>query len=399
MHLLNTFGRTLILTLLTAASLFAGKPAMAQTDTTEKRFKLAVFLPLYLDSAFDASGNYRYNKTVPPFMNAGMEAWLGVSAAIDTLKKEGIPADIHIFDSRTGKSKPELLIQEDSLRDMDLLVGQVNVNEAALLSRYAGAHKIPFINLNLPNEAGTTANPYHILLNPTLATHCTGIYKFLQKNFALNPVYFFKKKGAQEDRILGFFKDAEKKSASVPLKVKYINTEDSVDIEQLRSFLDTSKMNVIVTGSLDLNYGTTLLRQLSALGKSYKTTIIGMPTWEQADLTKPQFRGVDVYYSTTVSISPDNKLAPRLQLQLKTRNYTRTTETTYRAFEALYWLAHLYDQPKEHLLQKIQQPANLLFTGIDIQPVTLKPATPPDFSENKKLYFIKKTDGQVKGVF
>jgi len=36
-----------------------------RTDSINYRHKLAIFLPLYLDSAFDASNNYRYDKSFP----------------------------------------------------------------------------------------------------------------------------------------------------------------------------------------------------------------------------------------------------------------------------------------------------------------------------------------------
>jgi hypothetical protein len=398
-HMIQRKTRQLLLGGLIAFLIMHPAAGYSQQDTMGSRFHIGVFLPLYLDSAYDAAGNFRYSKTLPSFMNAGMESYLGILSAIDTLKKEGLPIDIHLFDSRSAKTKPETLISSDSLKDMHLLLGQVNVNEAALLSRYAAARKIPFVNLNLPNEAGSTANPYHILLNPTLSTHCAAIYKFLQKNYALAPIVMFRKKGAQEDRIRNFFADAEKNTAGVPLKIRWVNVEDTLDTEQLRLFLDSTKTTICVAGSLDLNFGTTLCRQLSTLSKSYKSILVGMPTWEQADFSRSAYRGVEVLYPTPHYVAPDNKLAQRLQSQLKSRFYARTGDYTYRAFETLFWLAHLNNIPADQLLQKIQQPANLLFTAIDVQPVPGKPGTAPAFSENKKLYFIKKIDGQSKGAF
>jgi len=38
-----------------------------------KRHKIAIFTPLYLDSAFDAGGNFRYEKTGARFVNAGLD--------------------------------------------------------------------------------------------------------------------------------------------------------------------------------------------------------------------------------------------------------------------------------------------------------------------------------------
>src|SRR5688500_6646239 len=55
---------------------------------TPLRQKVAVFTPLYIDSAFDGS-EYRYDKTFPKFLNPGIEFYQGVQWAIDSLEKKG----------------------------------------------------------------------------------------------------------------------------------------------------------------------------------------------------------------------------------------------------------------------------------------------------------------------
>ncbi|HEY8971191.1 MAG TPA: hypothetical protein VIM64_18935, partial [Puia sp.] len=88
--------RYLVLCILLAA----GVNLRAQVDTTHHvvdtlnhpkdstgRHKLAIFLPLYLDSAFDASNNYRYDKSFPKFINPGLEFYEGVQLALDSLQK------------------------------------------------------------------------------------------------------------------------------------------------------------------------------------------------------------------------------------------------------------------------------------------------------------------------
>src|SRR5215467_7055296 len=53
------------------------------------KHKIAIFAPLYLDSAFDDQSNYRYDKQFPKFLNPGLEFYEGVQLALDTLAKEG----------------------------------------------------------------------------------------------------------------------------------------------------------------------------------------------------------------------------------------------------------------------------------------------------------------------
>jgi hypothetical protein len=68
------------------------------------KHKIAIFSPLYLDSAFDDLNNYRYEKQFPKFINPGLEFYEGVQLALDSLAKEGTPLEVFIYDTRSGKS-------------------------------------------------------------------------------------------------------------------------------------------------------------------------------------------------------------------------------------------------------------------------------------------------------
>lgn len=386
----------IFLFLLIAACLTAGT-ATAQTPNTPK--KIAVFLPLYLDSAFDAAGNYKPGKNWPAYLSPGMEFYEGMQLAIDSLNREKLTVEIRVYDSRSLTEKPEAISNTAAFENTALILGQVNVNEASLLARIAQQKNIPFVNVNLPNEAGISANPQYTILNPTLQTHVTGLYKFLQKNYALSPIVYFKKKGAVEDRLKNGFMEAEKTSASVPLKMKTVNLDDSISNEQLKMFLDTSKQNVCIIGSLDLNYGLSLMQQLISLGKSYRITVIGMPTWEQADLTKAIYRGIEVVYSNPQYINPENKLIQQIQNHFRNRYFMRASENVYRGFESIYYYSKLLqaDSGSVNELQ-VAQPQTPIGQFM-IVPVTNKKTGQIDYYENKKLYFIRKQDGIVKAVF
>src|SRR5690242_14920793 len=94
----------------------------------EARHKIALFAPLYLDSAFDASGNFKYEKTGARFSNQGMEFYLGAQLALDSLQKRGAPLDVFIYDTRSNGSL-EAQISKPELRDVELLIAQTNPNE------------------------------------------------------------------------------------------------------------------------------------------------------------------------------------------------------------------------------------------------------------------------------
>ncbi len=110
--------------------------------------------------------------------------------------------------------------------------GYVNVTELRVLANAARNRNIPFINVNFPNDGGVTNNPEFVILNTTLHAHCEAIYKFIQRNWATSNIFYLRKAGARRDRLRNDFAEIEKNTASVPLKMKYINVDNNVDISK-----------------------------------------------------------------------------------------------------------------------------------------------------------------------
>ncbi len=372
---------------------------IVRADSLPRRHHIALFAPLYLDSAFDATGQYRYAKSFPKFINPGLEFWEGAQLAIDSMKKEGLQLEVHVYDTRAANKPLMSLLQTEEIKKMDLLIGHVNVNEANLLTQMAASLTIPFINVNLPNEAGATNNPYYVILNSTLMTQCAGIYKFLQKNFSVSTIVVFRKKGATEDILKNYLAEAEKSTLGLPLKMKYVTLENNFTQDDITDYLDSNKTNVCLVASLDAFFGQQVCQQLAAVSSSYATTVIGMPTWDQFDFEKPIFKGIEVYYSTPFYVNPADKLAIELHDYFKVNFYSRPSDMVFRGYETVYHFGHLLSSLGRNLSSGLGDKKFKLFTEFDIQPVIDKQTMTLDYFENKKLYFIKKVDGLVKAVY
>jgi hypothetical protein len=386
---------------------FAGFPLSAQTDSLPKadslpkRHKVSVLAPLYLDSAFDAAGNYRYGKLLPKFIAPGLEMYEGVQMAIDSLEHEGVQLDINILDTRAANSTLQSVVGMPEFDGTEVIIAYVNMADAQWLARFAKERNIPLINVNFPNEAGVTDNPNYIILNSTLFTHCEGLYKFMQKNFALSPITVFRKKGAQEDRLNAYLREIEKSTSSVPLKMKYVTLNDNFTPEELSAQLDANKTNVAFSASLDVNFGMRLAQQLSVLNAStHATILVGMPNWDAVNFSGSPYKGLEIIYSTPFYIAPSDSTAARVNREFSKSFYMRPGEMVYRGFETTYQVAHmLSDNNTASLQQKLTRHKYKVFYDFNILPVINKKTAQTDYYENKKLFYIKKTDGLIKAVY
>jgi len=370
------------------------------TDSAITRHKLAIFLPLYLDSAFDAANSYRYDKNFPKFINPGLEFYEGAQLALDSLRKENARLEVHIYDTKSGQKNITQVLQSPEFQGTELIIGHVVPGEMQQLAAAALQMNVPFINVNFPNDGGITNNPEFIILNSTLKTHCEGIYRFIQRNYATKPVVVFRKKGTQEDRLKSYFDDITKTTNSVPLKIKYVTLDDVFDATALTPHLDSSTQTICVAGSLDENFARMLCQGLAAMNKTYTSLVIGMPTWDNMDFSRPEFNGEEIVYSTPFYINPADPLVRSIQQYFKTKFYSRPSDMVFRGYETTYRFSRQLLHTGKGLSGSLGEKKFKVFTDFDIEPVFLNRQNMTlDYFENKKLYFIKKLDGNVTGVY
>jgi hypothetical protein len=373
--------------------------AVAQINAPKHR--IAVFAPLYLDSAFVDDSEYRYAKNVfPKFINPGLEFYEGVQLALDSLNKESAPLEIFVYDTRSANETITQQLNKKEMDSVELMLVHCNGSEVKIFAD-AGLHRnIPVINVNLPNDGGITGNPYFVMLNSTLRTQCEGTYKYIQKYYPLSQVIVFRKKGQLEDRIKGYFDDFGKTTSSIALKLKYVDLTDSFKVNQLKEQLDSTTETLCISGSLDENFGKRLVKQLASLKKKYQVSVMGLPTWDNIkDFNKPDYKGIEIIYSTPFYNGKTDKVSTGLINYFNQVMFARPSDMVFRGYETAWKYSKLLLQYGRDAASNLSTRQIKLFTDYDIQPVLNKQNMTLDYFENKKLYFLKWQDGILKSVY
>jgi hypothetical protein len=370
--------------------------SFAQNDTVKQ--KIAVFAPLYLDSAFDAAGNYRYEKNFPKFINPGLEFYEGVQLAIDSMNKEKVPLDVYVYDTRSAAVLKEQVETLDS--SVGLIIAHATMQENWVLAYEAQVRRIPYINVNLPNDGGITGNPYFIMLNPSLKTHVEGVYRFLQKYFLTNTVLVLSKKGPMEDVIKNYIGDYSRTTASVPLKMKYVDLTDSFTVKEMAPLLDSNRQNVCLAASLDDHFNRRLITQIAAFGKQYRTSIIGMPTLDNLEkhFGKHEFRGPEIIYGHPFYNAKNDTVSKGIIHYFNTKMYARPSDMVFRGYEVFWKYARLLLQHRSELSSNLHDKKYKVFTDFDVQPMLNRQTMTMEYFENRKLYFLRWQDGVLKAV-
>jgi hypothetical protein len=354
----------------------------AQTAlTVQERKTIAVFIPLEIDAAFNGPDYILGNNNLPKTMLPGLDFYNGVLMAIDSLKKTNTSLDIRIIDTKQKNNSLATLLIDSSLQKTAFIISAVtNKADTKLIADFALAHQTPMVSAIFPNDAGVTNNPFFTVLNPTLKTQCEAISSYLQNNFAKNTILYCKKKGPTEDYIQSIIVDSKTAKSFLNIEV-----QDSIFFSDLAPYLDSTKQNILLCGSLKESFGTALVKMLSE-NPAYKSTVIGMPTWDgDKSVNLPN---VEIIYASPYYFNGNEKLLKQLTAAYKAKYLGRPSDQFFKGYETLlYFTNALLSSP---------MPVFNSFKLIPVYNSSIKSQI--DYQENKNLYFFRKQNGQLKSA-
>lgn len=147
-----------------------------------KIYRVGIFAPLYLDSIFTTEGKFRKNLELPRFAKPSIDFINGAKIALDSLAIPNQFINVHIFDTKSKDLSLDQLIKLNKIDSLDLIIGSVKDLEFKQLASFALTKNIPFISSTYPNDGGITANPFLVIVNSTLKSHCEAIFANVLQN-------------------------------------------------------------------------------------------------------------------------------------------------------------------------------------------------------------------------
>ena len=372
-------------------------PYFIVAQSERKPSRIGIFAPLYLDSVFEGPV-YKFGKKFPRFAVQGMNFVQGAQIAIDSFSIHDALMETFIFDSEADSLNIKFLINTHQIDDLDLIIGAVKDAEFTELAAFAKRKKIPFLSATHPNDGGVTSNPYLIMLNPTLKSHCQAIFGYLLQQQDSPKIIHVRQTGSQEDRVADYFNNINNPDNKALLNIKTVTLDSNFYL--IKNSLDSNKKNIIIGGSLDEEFANTLFTTLKSIDKKYNITLFGMPNWEGfgsiEKKSKDLPKNIAYLYTSSYFNEKVDSMSKILQ-EIYLRNYKgRPSEYVYKGFEIMYNFSRILNTYPDDFLSHINDNQFQLFTAYKIIPIKVsKNSTSTDYLENKHLYFLKKSNGIV----
>lgn len=350
----------------------------------KSKYRIDVFAHLYLNELVK-DGKPVFKGKLPDKATNGLDFYEGIKLAADTLNMMGYNVDVHVHDVAEASHTPSALIMRKQLDSSDLIIGAVNNVYVKTLSDFAASRKKNFISALSPSDAGITNNPYFILLQPTLQTHCEWIMSSVSKKYKnIAPLLLYRTNVPVDSNAYAYLNPAEG-------MVKKVFCNVMPTKEKLKPYLDSTRTNLLVVAILDATFAENFLQQLNDWFPNYNFEVYGMPSWKgMGILKKPDaFPKVAVYITAPFYFDISTGIGQAVANGYKKDvGGSKPGEMVFRGYETLYWYTYLLNKYGTIFNEKFSDNAAAPFTRFEIK-LKKDKADKKLYQENKHIVLYR----------
>jgi hypothetical protein len=200
-----------------------------------------------------------------------------------------------------------------------------------------------------------------------------------------------------EDRITN---ELLKLNSKRGLNFSTVVLSDNFSDTDVISHLSNSSQNIIVCGSLLEGFGKDLVKTLNDKGLTYASVVIGMPTWSgMSGITGTDSENLQIIITSPYNYLNKKPALENIETNYKTLYYTRPSDMVLKGYETMYHFSKLLITYPGTFINNSSDSSYKISNDYNFQPVRLLPTSfVPDYLENKKIYFIKISNGRLQSI-
>lgn len=269
------------------------------------KIKLALLLPFYLSENDSINSTITFKDTISVALATGnrviyprsknfIRFYQGMLIALDTLKKQGLSVDLHVYDTQHSVERVREIFSGDELSKVDLIVGPVYGNTFDVAADFAAQYEIPIVSPLSPKNNSLNNNPFVFQLSPSLSTICKKMAKYVTQtphNQNLVVVHPKRYKHLNEYQLVDRVEKDLFTQGRVWSENKVVYNKISFDEDGLFGIMgalsDTCE-NVVLIPSTSQPIVDNIVTNLNVLSKSYRIRLMGFPVWQRYTSMDPE---------------------------------------------------------------------------------------------------------------
>ena len=374
-----------------------------QDDFTDRIYKVALMLPLYLDE-FDSiqwvgSAGIRPAFEYKPFNF--IQFYEGVMLAVDSLKGKGLKVELYVYDFDEKIYKTIRVLQNPELTEMDLIIGPLFRKNFKLVSNFAEMFGIRIINpLTTRTEILGYKNVFKI--KPSYEAQHKLIDRLVKKNYPDARVIIVRHNKYKNGKMVNMLKERMERDLNDKIRIANSLLEniideysladttlaagellESINIENILIYRDFIKNelddsttflnrvdeiiytedgidglmhaasiirpNVIVAVTDNKVFALELLTKLNELRDTFDITLIGIPEWNKfSDLESEYLMNLNTHFLSSSCIDyQDENVKGFIRVFRKTFK-TEPQQYAYDGFDIAYYFLNAMMKYGDH---------------------------------------------------
>lgn len=390
-----------------AKSFFADTLKTAVRDTVKKVpvpvqnavYTVALFLPLNLPA--EITGNEeeenRQEETISSMSLMGLEFHEGFKMAVDSLQKEGLMANIQIYDIAGDTGKINQLLQKPEAKKANMIIGVASsLSGNNKLAKFSRDNSISMISPLSNADKILIDNPFVINCTPSVKMQCSQMSEFIVDSFANANIVILNGNSSKDINLGNNFKQSItslfKAKGNITSKIKVVNHAD-LGVAGVKESLSSTVKNIIIIPSSEEAFISMVLFNLKPLLSNFDITVCGLPTWQKFETIDADiFQQLNTYIFNSFYVDYEAEATIRFRKKYREIYKTEPSDYVYHGFDAgYYYLKALMNFGPGFIDILPELKYNVMHTTCDFERKGLKGGF-----ENKYISILKYENFQLK---
>ncbi len=339
---------------------------VVERPLSQQKIRIALFLPLYLEANDTINEivtykdtlrivNERNTRTVFPKSHNFIRFYQGILLAVDSLQKEGLSVDLHVFDTERKPERVQRILSGIQYTDLDFIIGPVYSNTFSLVAGFAQKRGIPIISPLSPKNSLLKTNPFVIQLNTSIESVCGRISDYVGSDLEMKNLIVVHPDRYQHLSEYQLVKDIERQLFE---KGEYWKNDEmsyrKISFEEYGLFgieriLSDTCENVILLPSTKQPYVENIISNLNVLSQRFAIRLMGFPVWQRYNsLESELFYNLNLSILTPYHIDYKEEKIENFVSSFRTKFKCEPNDFSFRGFDLCRYFTKAVSQYGNH---------------------------------------------------
>ncbi|MEX1188647.1 MAG: LysM peptidoglycan-binding domain-containing protein [Bacteroidia bacterium] len=292
----------------------------------KQQVNISLLLPFYLPPGENLDTRSRI----------GLDFYGGVKLAMDSLNKEGISMNIHVFDTQNDSATVNAVLNDEGFQKSDIIIGPLYSSAFIRVAEKARELNIPAITPFSQSDALIDGFPNVIKVTPGSENQVESLPPALKKKYPGAKFFLIDSELSKDKKLNTSFLNAWNQGDSL-LRPQLVQQKLSVFRADMKG-LDFVKQNIIVFLCTDEVKVIDLSTKLERIKENHRLQLVGLNDWNSFDNLDYELLNA-LHFTYASAINSDFSSASSMSFQKNYRNDFKGEPTfySYQGFDISYY--------------------------------------------------------------